>query len=87
MFRLAKKHREVVYQAEQELEALDKSIESLELHIEKAANRELNIYNKLDWNTALANFDLLLLDLDLSAVPLSPNLGIDDGTGTSSQGS
>ena len=83
-FCLAKKYREIVYQVKQELEALDKSIKSLKLCIEKAANRELNICDKLDWNTALANFDLLSLDPDLSAVPFSLNLGVDDGTGISS---
>ena len=48
MFRLAKEYHEIVYQAKQELEAFDKSIESLELRIEKAANRELNICDKLN---------------------------------------
>ena len=81
---MAKKCYKAAHQAKQELEAFNKSIESLELCIEKAANRELNICDELDWNAALADFDPLLLDPDLSAVPLSPNLGVDDGTGTSS---
>ena len=37
-FCLAKKYYEIVYQAKQELETFNKSIKSLELCIEKAAN-------------------------------------------------
>ena len=87
IFYLAKKYYKIVYQAEQELEIFNKSIKSLELCIEKAANRKLNIYNKLNWNTALADFNLLLLDSNLSAISFSPNLDVDNGTRISSQGS